>query len=309
MSTLRAWSALSLTSLLIIAGCSDAKTLPNVNASTVREASPPRSIEFVFKTLADPNFGSTYCEGIDDRGVIAAFVRKRGVKGVRIDPPYQHSDFHLYAERTVFLGFRGNLGDYGYRIGAEGVVTGFTRRNGLFTIYREDKSPDTEVTGIYDVNGSIGFYVNAAGSDVAYRLVGRKLTYLSPPTSVSTAATGVNRHGAIVGWSQTSVGITSGWLLKHGHFQSLQFPGSLFTQIFAINDRADIVGSYTAQDGRTHGFIAASPYGAGDWQSIDNPHAGSGAPTVATGINNKRAIVGWYIDERGNTQGFIASAP
>lgn len=307
MNAPRAWRALSLPLLLVIGACSTGDSLPAANASTAFRAAPAHSVRFVYQTLVDPSLGATYCLGIDNRGTIAGFVRDRGVKGVRIIAPYQANDFQLYTARTVFLGFRGDQGTYGFHIGPGDLVTGFTRRNGLRTIYREDKSNDTEVTGIFSDNGVVGFYVNKLGADVAFRLIGRKIAYLSPPSSVSAAATGVNRFGDIVGWTQSSGGSTSGWLLKHGRYANLQFPRSIVTQAFGINDLGDVVGDYTARNGSIHGFIAVSPYRARDWQSIDNPRAASGATTATTGINNERTIVGWYADRRGHTVGFIAA--
>jgi hypothetical protein len=210
MNTPRAWRALSLPLLLVIGACSTGNSLPAADASTAFRAAPAHSVRFVYQTLVDPSLGATYCLGIDNRGTIAGFVRDRGVKGVRIIAPYQANDFQLYTARTVFLGFRGDQGTYGFHIGPGDLVTGFTRRNGLRTIYREDKSNDTEVTGIFSDNGVVGFYVNKLGADVAFRLIGRKIAYLSPPSSVSAAATGVNRFGDIVGWTQSSGGSTSG---------------------------------------------------------------------------------------------------
>lgn len=296
---------LSLLPLFLIA-CSNATPLPAVNGLTI-DGAVTRPISFTFQTLADPNFGGTYCEGINDQGVVAGFVRKPGIKGVSISSPYKPSNFHLYTSRTAFLGFRGEHDEYGFRVGDKDVVFGFAQRNGRRSAYREAGSADTEVTGIYGKTGVVGFYVNASGADTPYRIVNESIHEIAVPDSVSAAATGVNSHGHIVGWTESAMGIVSGWLLARGHFAVLQYPQSMFTQAFGINAQGDIVGMYTSHDGRTHGFIAVSPYASNDWHTIDDPHAGSGAPTAAIGINDNRAIVGWYMDKRGHTDGFLAT--
>jgi len=46
------------------------------------------------------------------------------------------------------------------------------------------------------------------------------------------------------------------FLLRNGEYTIIDFPGAPSTQPFAINDDGVIVGRYTGQDGRIHGFKA-----------------------------------------------------
>jgi probable HAF family extracellular repeat protein len=62
-------------------------------------------------------------------------------------------------------------------------------------------------------------------------------------------------------------------------------PGSIRTEPMDINDRGDIVGSFTTADDRVHGFL----YSKGEFTIIDAPDAVS---TVVTGVNNRGDMVG-----------------
>jgi probable HAF family extracellular repeat protein len=62
-------------------------------------------------------------------------------------------------------------------------------------------------------------------------------------------------------------------------------PGSVNTVPLDINDRGDIVGSFTTADGRQHGFL----WSRGELTIIDAPNALS---TAVTGVNNRGDMVG-----------------
>jgi hypothetical protein len=299
---------LLLLSLLLIDGCSGNITaLPNGNGGP-GVAPSPNPPAFAFKTLSDIRYDATYCLGIDNDGAIAgSVVKQKTTKGLQVVPPYGSRDYRMDPARTVVLGFHGKRDAYGYQTDSTGIVWGYERRHGLSVFFRQDMALHTEITGLYGVDGSIGFYENANGGDTAYVIVGRHSHHLTPPNSVSAAAMGVNDKGTVVGWAQSAAGRTTGWVRQHATFTTLQFPQATSTQAFGINSKDDVVGTYTAQDGTSHGFIAVSPYQPGDWQTIDNPRTATSGATVVTGINDRRAIVGWYVDSHGRTDGFLAT--
>ena len=68
---------------------------------------------------------------------------------------------------------------------------------------------------------------------------------------------------------------------------SIDVPGAVFTEVEGINDRGDIVGLYTSNDGVTHGFLLRD----GNFNSINYPGA---AYTDARGINAQGDVVGTY---------------
>ena len=47
-----------------------------------------------------------------------------------------------------------------------------------------------------------------------------------------------------------------GFLLRQGAYTAIDFPGSVYTEAFSINDDGVIVGDYTDKNGNTHGFKA-----------------------------------------------------
>ena len=49
---------------------------------------------------------------------------------------------------------------------------------------------------------------------------------------------------------------THGFLLQEGQYIALDFPGSIISGVFAINDDGLMVGQYTDKKGNAHGFKA-----------------------------------------------------
>src|SRR3989442_16011144 len=75
-----------------------------------------------------------------------------------------------------------------------------------------------------------------------------------------------------------ALGATSNLLGDGPTFTAIDFPGAASTQAWGVNNRGDIVGTYTLADKSTHGFLLASD---GKFTSID--FAGA-AYTLANGI-------------------------
>ena len=70
-------------------------------------------------------------------------------------------------------------------------------------------------------------------------------------------------------------------------YSQIDFPGAKSTSGSGLNARGDIVGSYTDQANKTHGFLLSG----GDFTTIDYPGA---VATRATGINSQGDIVGTH---------------
>lgn len=71
-------------------------------------------------------------------------------------------------------------------------------------------------------------------------------------------------------------------------FTTIDFPGSVLTNVQGVNAQGDIVGLYTDTSGRTHGFLRSGE----QYRSIDFPGAES---TQARGIGPAGDIVGNYL--------------
>src|SRR6478752_2327297 len=119
----------------------------------------------------------------------------------------------------------------------------------------------------------------------------------------SSAASGINDIGAVVGSFSTSLHTSSqAFLLFRGKFTPFTFPGSVSTGAFDINNHAQIVGSYSDRGGRNHGFFVQS----GGFQTIDVPGAVNG--TFPNGINNNGDIVGGFFGSSGGERSFLLHA-
>ena len=67
---------------------------------------------------------------------------------------------------------------------------------------------------------------------------------------------GINDVGIIVVRAKAVADIPRTYVGRFGQLHELQFPGSLSTEGYNINQDGSVVGHYTSADGRTHGFIA-----------------------------------------------------
>ena len=134
-------------------------------------------------------------------------------------------------------------------------------------------------------------------------------TTIDYPGANLTVAMGINPRGDIVGYYRDPVtpptpvtyGEIHGFFLGRGGFVSIDYPQATYTDIWAINPRGDIVGSYIDSAGIQHGFLLNE---AG-FTSIDVPGA---TFTAAFGINPEGDIVGHYgVPPTGRMNGFLLS--
>jgi uncharacterized membrane protein len=102
-----------------------------------------------------------------------------------------------------------------------------------------------------------------------------------------------------------TVGSSHGFLLTADGYTTLDvpFPGGFNTGAYGINAAGDIVGCYTAADGRVLTFVRDRH---GEYQWFDVPSA---TFTCATAINAGGDIAGHYIDANGGGHGFVLHQP
>lgn len=79
------------------------------------------------------------------------------------------------------------------------------------------------------------------------------------------------------------------WLYSSGTVSPIAFPGAISTDVYDINNRGEIVGTYAQE---THGFTLKD----GTYTSIDFPGASS---TTVQAVNDKGDLVGNFIDSTG----------
>jgi hypothetical protein len=125
--------------------------------------------------------------------------------------------------------------------------------------------------------------------------------------AVATWANGINDSGEIAGLWYTSGGSNGqGFTLMDGTYTSINYPGSDYTQVWAINNKGDLGGDYTDASGIPHGMIDVG----GVFSTVDPPGS---IYTYIQGLDDHGNAVGWFCTSNEcthkgvGTQGFLYS--
>src|SRR3954470_19168187 len=112
------------------------------------------------------------------------------------------------------------------------------------------------------------------------------------PSGEIRHVSGPNNAGQIVG--SILDGSFHGFIYDHGSFTILDvpFPGALHTEAYGINNRGEVVGTYSTAT-TYYGFIWRS----GVFTRFDVPSAV--CCTALSGVNDSGEIIGWYADVNG----------
>ncbi len=193
---------------------------------------------------------------------------------------------------------------------ASGVLHGFILSGGTYTTVDFPGAAGTTLSSINPSGEISGAYCALCTAPATFHsfLLSKKgvFTSFDPPGAVSGSETSVViPSGAVVGdYSTSGTGTCmtecQGYLLYHGEYATINFPGSSFTFAGGANAPGDIVGLYVDSADNVHGFLFNGAY-----TSFDYPDA---VFTEATGINPGGIIVGLYIsptDPPGVNHGFI----
>lgn len=190
---------------------------------------------------------------------------------------------------------------YPTQSGAQGFVRSM---DGTFVTFRADPNAyETNadcingkgtVAGSYMLNGDSipHFYLRSATGGIT--------TYDVPGSEVQGFVTGLNIHGAVVGWHTDDQDQTHAFVRTvDGTVTSFDAPTAAFgTSASGINAKGYVTGSYYTSDYVGHGFLRAPD---GTMTSLDYPGAKSTYPSA---INDKGEIVGSYQDSTGVMHGF-----
>ena len=135
--------------------------------------------------------------------------------------------------------------------------------NGQYSQIVMSGAPTSTIAqGINNSGAIVGFYHPNNGPFAYQGFVDINGTYttINDPLTVGsygTIATGINNQGEIVGnFEPVDNGEPQGFLLDTltGQYTTINIPGSLYTEIFGINDAGEIVGQ-TYFDGQFEGFV------------------------------------------------------
>jgi len=121
---------------------------------------------------------------------------------------------------------------------------------------------------------------------------------------------GINNNGKIAGYfgSGTVVNGTlhpnKGYTLSKPYHQNNytneNFPGSVQTQVTAINNKGDTAGFWVDGNGNNFGFIEWN----GVFTSYQDPNTGTGTVNQLLGLNDHGIAVGFYTDGKGVNHGY-----
>jgi hypothetical protein len=273
----------------------------------------PKTSAFTFATIDAPSGPPTEILGINNLSKLCGFYGDPSV-GFTVRPPYEAKQFFKLlfpgAADTVVTSINNTNVVAGWFEDAKGGIFGFTRWEGIWTEYQDNhllhQPQYTKILGLSDDELAVGYYeLKKIDHSFELNLVTGKFQTIAPPNAKSSAATGINGKGDIVGWLTLANGTTEGWLLKGGLFTVFAYPAAAETQAASLDWSDDIVGSFQDASGNTHGFLLTDVLKVQTWTQIDDPDASG--QTVVTGINNHHTMVGYYNDSSGSFSGFSAN--
>ena len=269
--------------------------------------------------------------GINDNGHIAGYFGSGAAghpnKGYLLRPPFGQGNYqNLNFPGSVQTQVTG-LNDEGVQVGFWSTQNnanltnnnfGFYLRNGQFHTVNfptgDNASPPVDqLLGVNNHNVAVGFYTNGQGNNrgFEYNIITHRFSrVLKPGAPAGTAgpsltAAAINNRGDVAGFYTNSRGVTVAFLkYGYGRFLTLAVRGASMTQAFGVNDRDEVVGSYTVGTGNNavmHGFTWRPGHG---FTTVDDPH-GIGT-TIINGVNDRGDLVGFYTDSAGNTDGMLA---
>ena len=269
--------------------------------------------------------------GINDNGHIAGYFGSGAAghpnKGYLLRPPFGQGNYqNLNFPGSVQTQVTG-LNDEGVQVGFWSTQNnanltnnnfGFYLRNGQFHTVNfptgDNASPPVDqLLGVNNHDVAVGFYTNGQGNNrgFEYNIITHRFSrVLKPGAPAGTAgpsltAAAINNRGDVAGFYTNSRGVTVAFLkYGYGRFLTLAVRGASMTQAFGVNDRDEVVGSYTVGTGNNavmHGFTWRPGHG---FTTVDDPH-GIGT-TIINGINDRGDLVGFYTDSAGNTDGMLA---
>ena len=229
-----------------------------------------------------PTFGGSFSVGLDinNVGQVTGYANNMG--GIRTAFRFQNGTI---TDLSVYL-----LGSdqAGAAINDAGTVTGssFDSRPGF--------------------NLNRGFLVNDSASGLQGKGLG-SLGGTGDTNLTSTAASGINNRGEIVGYSRTATnGVFKAFVYSSNSSSMFAFGGSVFSgESFAydINDAGHITGSYAV-----NGLQRAYVYANGQVNVIPTPTSiSSDGRSFGSAINNAGQVAGTLPSTAGGRRGFIYS--
>jgi uncharacterized membrane protein len=163
---------------------------------------------------------------------------------------------------------------------------GFQFEGGALSLVDVPGAAQTFVIATNSTGTIAGAFYDASGQQHGFSWKeGATPVTIDVPASfgINTLPMGVSDAGDIVGTYQDANWVTLSFLLHHGHYQSITYPGAVSTTTYGINRKAQIVGRSDYTDGFMKSGTSFTPI-------VDT----SGIYTVPTSITNLGKILGYY---------------
>jgi len=306
--------ALGLPAISACGGSSPTGGPISSGASATHDTGTTPSSAFTFKTIDDAAEPTTEILGINNLNELCGFSDdpSTGFTGpVPSDATKFNKELYPGAADTIVTSINNTNGIAGWYEDAKGGIFGFTEWEGMWTKYQDPhllgRPPYTKFLGLSDDGVVVGYYQeNSVDHSFEMNVATGKFQGIDPPNAKSSAATGINGQGDVVGWLTLASGATEGWLLKGGLFTEFAYPAAVETQAAGVDWSDEIVGSFEDASGNTHGFLLTDVLTVEHWTQIDDPSATG--DTVVTSVNNHRSIAGYYQDAAGKIDGFSATS-
>ena len=217
-------------------------------------------IDGVFNTYDFPGSQNTYFYALGNNGNAAGHYQDSD--GLYHGVILENGELRQYdfpgAVQTEIFGISDATGALtGNFIDASGVRRGFSGD----TIIEVPEASATYSDFVNASGGLVGSYIDAEGIYHPYVRTPNgdfiPFTFLDPPDLEYFFVHGVNDAGFIVARSKIIDDIPRTFIgAFREEYQELQFPGSVSTEGWNVNQDGSIVGHYDSADGRRHGFIA-----------------------------------------------------
>jgi hypothetical protein len=131
-------------------------------------------------------------------------------------------------------------------------------------------------------------------------------TLTNPGDPTFNQLLGINDSGVLAGYfgvgtkKSPNKGYTLASPYGTGNYTNENFPGSVQTQVVAINGSGETAGFWVDKSGNNFGFIDTN----GTFTSDTDPATGTGTVNQLLGLNDHGLAVGFYTDGAGNNHGY-----
>ncbi|HEY7002435.1 MAG TPA: hypothetical protein VH330_11915 [Candidatus Udaeobacter sp.] len=183
-------------------------------------------------------------------------------------------------------------------VDASGGEHGFSYRRGQWRQIDFPGASDTEAYGINAAGDIVGVYDGFQPVTHGFVLRNGQYQRIDTPFGTQSETFGINDLGSITGLGYTDPnGASTSFVLSHNRFSTFQFPGSIFTELFSINDSNDLAGFFEDPDGTYWGMVTV----------FGNPYQVYYASIW--GYDSFDRILGEAYDETGRLRGLIGTLP